>query len=61
LAPDALGAGERRDLTEALARAATPQPLGEPLDWLRAVYPTRWRLMGREVSYDWVGPDGAAG
>jgi alpha-galactosidase len=59
LAPDALGTDERRDLQVALALAATPHPLGEPLDWQRSVYPSRWRLMDREVSYDWVGPDGA--
>jgi alpha-galactosidase len=59
LAPDALGTEQRRDLTTALARAATPRPLGEPLDWQRSVYPTRWRLDGREVAYDWVAADGA--
>jgi alpha-galactosidase len=59
LAPDALGAEQRRDLRAALARAATPRPLGEPLDWQRSVYPSRWRLEGREVAYDWVGADGA--
>jgi alpha-galactosidase len=59
LAPDALGAEQRRDLKAALALAALPQPLGEPLDWQRSVYPSRWRLMGGERSYDWVGADGA--
>jgi len=59
LASDALGAEQRRDLTQALALAAQPRPLAEPLDWQRTVYPTRWRLMGRERAYDWVGPDGA--
>jgi alpha-galactosidase len=59
LAPDALGVEQRRDLKDALARAATPQPLAEPLDWQRAVYPSRWRLMDREYIYDWVGADGA--
>jgi alpha-galactosidase len=59
LAPDALGAEQRRDLREALALAATPQPLGEPLDWQRTVYPERWQLMGRERRYAWVGADGA--
>src|SRR6185436_3360081 len=33
LAPDALGADVRGDLKDALARAAAPQPLGEPIDW----------------------------
>jgi alpha-galactosidase len=59
MASDALGAEQRRDLKAALAIAAAPQPLGEPLDWQRTVYPTRWRLMGSERTYDWVGPDGA--
>jgi len=59
LAPDALGAEQRRDLKAALALAAAPLPLGEPLDWQRNVYPSRWRLMGRERTYDWVGADGA--
>ena len=59
LAPDALGAEQRRDLQEALALAAMPHPLAEPLDWHRTVYPSRWRLMGRERTYDWVGPEGA--
>jgi alpha-galactosidase len=59
LAPDALGAEQRRDLESALALAAVPHPLGEPLDWQRNVYPSRWRMMGREWSYDWIGADGA--
>jgi alpha-galactosidase len=59
IAPDALGAEQRRDLTAALAIAAKPQPLGEPLDWQHSLCPSRWRLMNRERSYDWIGPDGA--
>jgi alpha-galactosidase len=59
LAPDALGAEQRRDLKAALALASTPHPLAEPLDWQRTVYPQRWRLMDRDVTYDWVGADGA--
>ena len=59
LAPDALGTEQRRNLKEALAVAAVPQPLGEPIDWKRAAYPSRWRLMGHERTYDWVGADGA--
>ena len=58
LAPDALGASQRRDLVEALKLASTPQPLGEPLDWQRTVSPSRWQLMHRERTYDWVGADG---
>jgi alpha-galactosidase len=60
LDPAALGTEQRRDLTAALALAARSQPLGEPLDWQATVSPSRWRLGGRERTYDWVGPDGAS-
>jgi alpha-galactosidase len=53
LAPDALGADERRDLKSAFALAAAAHPLAEPLDWERAVYPARWHLMGQDHSFDW--------
>ena len=59
LAPDALGAEQRRDLKTALALAAVPQPLVEPLEWQHNVYPTRWKIMGAERAFDWVGADGA--
>ena len=59
LAPDALGVQQRQDLRDALALSATPQPLGEPLDWQHTVYPERWRVMGRERTFEWVGADGA--
>jgi len=58
--PDAVGPDQERDLRAALALAADPQPTGEPLDWQQTVYPTRWRLMGREATYDWIGPEGVA-
>jgi len=58
LAPDALGAEQRRDLRAAFARAARPQPLGEPEDWQETSWPGRWRLAGASRSYDWMGPDG---
>ena len=61
LEPEALGAEQRRDLKLALALAAQPHPLAEPLDWQHTVYPARWRLMGREQTYDWLGPDGTGG
>src|SRR5256714_10066726 len=58
LAPDALGAQQRRDLRDALALAAVRQPLAEPLDWQRTVYPEHWRMMGGERTFEWVGADG---
>lgn len=60
LAPDALGDAQRRDLRAALAIAAMPQPLGEPIDWQRTAWPARWRLMNRERAYDWMRGDGAS-
>lgn len=55
LAPDALGADQRRDLKDAFALAANAHPLAEPLDWERAVYPSHWRLMGQNHAFDWIG------
>lgn len=59
MATDALGAEQTRALRDALARAAVPQPLGEPLDWLQSVYPSKWRLMGATREFDWIGAEGA--
>lgn len=54
LAPDALGDAQRQDVRAALARAAVPQPLGEPVDWQRTTVPARWTLMGEARTYDWA-------
>ncbi len=59
LAPDALGKPQRDDLRAAFARAAVPQPLAEPLDWMQNVYPARWRMNGAEHRFDWIGENGA--
>lgn len=53
LAPDALGAEQKRDLRAALETAAKPAPLGVPIDWLRTSWPTRWKVMGEERTYEW--------
>lgn len=58
LAADAMGREQVRDLRSALARAASSQPLGEPIDWQRTTWPTEWRLDGQDTKYDWVGADG---
>ena len=66
----ALTPDQERIVAEALAAAARPQPLGEPLDWFEAVNPTRgadplrhleggaaprrWKLGGKVVEYDWT-------
>jgi len=54
LAPDALTDEIRDDLRAALARAAAPQPLAEPLDWQHTSWPSHWRSAGQTVDYDWM-------
>ncbi len=58
LAPDAMTDTVRRDVRAALALAAAPQPLGEPLDWQRTLWPRDWRLAGHEEHFDWTGAGG---
>ncbi|MFN8573740.1 MAG: hypothetical protein U0132_16915 [Gemmatimonadaceae bacterium] len=56
--PGALGAEQRRALKSALAVAAEPRPVAEPLDWERSIYPTRWRMMQTTRTFDWTDPNG---
>ncbi len=53
LAADAMGAEQKAAVRAALANAALPRPLAEPLDWTRTDQPARWRVMGVDVTYDW--------
>jgi alpha-galactosidase len=53
LAPDALGTDQKRDLRDALARAARGSAVGEPLDWQRTSCPTTWRFGSETQRYDW--------
>ena len=58
LATEAVGDEQRRALKAALALAARPQPLGEPIDWMRTTWPSQWRLNGATYNYDWGNADG---
>jgi alpha-galactosidase len=58
--PQAIGPEQEQALRAAFAIAAQPQPLGEPLDWLETNSPARWRLMGEDTAFDWLGPHGAS-
>ena len=52
--PTALGPEQEEALRTAFARAATPQPLAEPLDWQDTTCPTLWKI-GRETHrYHWI-------
>jgi alpha-galactosidase len=51
--PEAIGPDQRAFIKECFARAAQPQPLGQPLDWLTNPHPTEWLLDGQKVHFDW--------
>ncbi|MBS1532270.1 MAG: hypothetical protein JSU01_18355 [Bacteroidetes bacterium] len=51
--PAALDDDKKTFIKECFGRAAKPQPLGEPLDWMNNPQPARWKLNGREVDFDW--------
>ena len=58
VAKDAVGDEQRRALTAALALAATPQPLGEPVDWMKTTWPSSWKFSGITHAYDWGPAEG---
>ena len=60
LAPDAMNIEVERDVRNALEVAAKPQPLGEPLDWQQTLLPIKWKLMGNDTRYIWVGQEGVS-
>jgi len=49
----ALSADQEKEVISALAIAAQPQPLGEPLDWFETIQPQKWKLRGEVKAYDW--------
>ena len=57
--PSAVESKHRAALKRALALAAQPHPVGEPLDWMETVCPRRWRLLGKETEFEWMGDTGA--
>jgi alpha-galactosidase len=56
--PEAVGPEQEKALKAGLATAATPQPAGEPLDWLETTSPQSWRFGTERMYYDWFGSDG---
>lgn len=51
--PEAMGSEQIECLKKSFELASKPQSTCEPLDWKETKQPTRWMLMGREVSFDW--------
>lgn len=59
LAPDALGAEQKRDLKAAFVLAARVQELAQPGDWMRTTVPAQWSFPNNfEQGYNWgIGED----
>ena len=51
--PDAVGSEQRNFIKQSFAEAAVEQQVAEPLDWLTNKLPSKWRLNGKEVNFDW--------
>jgi len=51
--PDAVGEEQKAYIKECFTKAAKVQPTGEPLDWMTHPQPAKWKLDGREVTFDW--------
>ncbi|RYG44880.1 hypothetical protein EON79_13935 [bacterium] len=56
--PEVVEPKHREALRRALALAARPQTIGEPLDWMETLCPRRWRLLGEEVEFAWMSESG---
>ena len=52
---DFLGAEQKAAVKAAFAQAARRQPTGEPVDWLTNPWPEKWKLNGRQVTFNWNG------
>lgn len=44
---------QEQEIKAALFNASQQQPLAEPLDWFETLQPTKWRLKGKEVTFNW--------
>ncbi len=51
--PEAIGEEQRKAIKDAFHSAARLQPIAEPLDWLTNERPSKWRLDGQVVNFNW--------
>ncbi len=48
------GPAQKAFIKQCFAIAAKQLPVGEPLDWLNNQFPTKWKLNGKIVNFDWT-------
>jgi alpha-galactosidase len=51
--PEATGPEQKEYIKKCFAMAARVQPTGEPLDWMSNPRPSKWKLNGRVVEFEW--------
>lgn len=51
--PDAVGALQKEFIKRCFTSAAKTLPVGEPLDWMATPTPSKWKLDGKIVEFDW--------
>ena len=51
--PDAVGAEQKEFIKKRFIAVAKKQPVGEPLDWMNTLTPSKWKLNGKVMNFDW--------
>jgi len=51
--PEATGPEQKEYIKKCFEQAARVQPTGEPLDWMSNPRPSKWKLNGRVVEFEW--------
>jgi alpha-galactosidase len=51
--PEAVQNEQKAAIRESFSLASRQLPLGEPLDWMESPVPSKWKLNGRAVDFDW--------
>jgi alpha-galactosidase len=51
--PEAVQNEQKAAIRESFSLASRQLPLGEPLDWMESPVPSKWKLNGQAVDFDW--------
>ena len=52
--PDAVGTEQKEFIKKCFTTAAKKLPVAEPLDWMQSSTPSKWKLNGELVNFDWT-------